>query len=413
MSENCVIRSLIRVVPLYCLSQIFKGTFSESFSHIISKEDFVEKYDKSPTLYKIALENALIQFCRNNKIAFAFCSFEINCVCNMICTSDNALSECILCSKKQHQSCLLNNTSLKRYYCTNCILDNLDLLQRTETILVAPIPIIYNSSQFEKIKESGTFYCSPLLSKFNCRLVIRCIGFNQDYTHHWPDEGRIFLNKSLIYNIPMKNELYKRNEKVFEVISGIKYSEKNEIYIEINNETKNSFTAGLFMVSEMNIQEIINNALRHRNDLISSFKLYLPEFEGTIYIINDEKAEPNQLKSSTEIKIHLTCPITSTRMKYPARGINCQKHIRSFDLLNFLEGNKLERKFKCPICNTKIIRFFIDSYLYEIINILNQSDLNCKKIKVQKNSDFKAKSNYYKYDNVNQKFQILIEEEVR
>ncbi len=71
-----------------------------------------------------------------------------------------------------------------------------------------------------------------------------------------------------------------------------------------------------------------------------------------------------------EYKLSLMCPVTKTKIKIPAKGLNCE-HLECFDLRPFLELFYLNSAApSCPICKKplpqKILR--IDSFVEGLLS---------------------------------------------
>ncbi|XP_025207295.1 E3 SUMO-protein ligase PIAS1-like [Melanaphis sacchari] len=72
--------------------------------------------------------------------------------------------------------------------------------------------------------------------------------------------------------------------------------------------------------------------------------------------------------SITSNHFSLLCPMSRTRMKIPAKSINCD-HIKCFDADTFIRMNEKKSTWLCPICNASCSynEIKIESYFMEIV----------------------------------------------
>uniref|UniRef100_A0A1A9ZTN8 SP-RING-type domain-containing protein n=1 Tax=Glossina pallidipes TaxID=7398 RepID=A0A1A9ZTN8_GLOPL len=86
---------------------------------------------------------------------------------------------------------------------------------------------------------------------------------------------------------------------------------------------------------------------------------------------NSMNADPNKC-----VKISLKCPIMKTRIRLPARGLECN-HIQCFDLEAYLMMNCERGTWRCPECNKPALTesLEIDQYYWAILNTLSTSDV--------------------------------------
>lgn len=64
----------------------------------------------------------------------------------------------------------------------------------------------------------------------------------------------------------------------------------------------------------------------------------------------------------------LLCPLNKTRMKIPAKSINCD-HIKCFDASTFIKLNELNSTWLCPICHVSCLynEIKIENYFLVIV----------------------------------------------
>lgn len=66
--------------------------------------------------------------------------------------------------------------------------------------------------------------------------------------------------------------------------------------------------------------------------------------------------------------LSLLCPVTLSRMKWPARGRDCM-HVACFDLHAFLSMNRSRPQWTCPVCNRPVfpVDVGIDLMVWDIL----------------------------------------------
>jgi len=91
--------------------------------------------------------------------------------------------------------------------------------------------------------------------------------------------------------------------------------------------------------------------------------------------------------STDSLKISLLCPLSRTRLVIPARSQTC-KHLKCFDLANFLSMNEKKPFWKCPLCNLPISynSLIIDRYFLKII----KESGSANEIEFNANGDWKT-----------------------
>lgn len=80
----------------------------------------------------------------------------------------------------------------------------------------------------------------------------------------------------------------------------------------------------------------------------------------------DESDDLVELITTVSVK----CPLTYTKMKYPARAVTCD-HLQCFDVLNYLQLQEQVPTWLCPICNCKIKSIediSISDYMLDIVH---------------------------------------------
>lgn len=102
---------------------------------------------------------------------------------------------------------------------------------------------------------------------------------------------------------------------------------------------------------------------------------------GILVSCNNQNADSSSSGSSANdsnkyVKISLICPILKSRIRLPARGLEC-KHVQCFDLEGYLIINSERGTWRCPECNKPVLTesLEIDQYYWAILNTLNKSDI--------------------------------------
>jgi len=86
-------------------------------------------------------------------------------------------------------------------------------------------------------------------------------------------------------------------------------------------------------------------------------------------------------------------PITTLRMKLPARGIDCI-HLKCFDAIQFLQMNELKQIWKCPLCKKKIKfeNIEVDEFFLNILQCPNLSE-ECEGVFLLKDGSWSERKN--------------------
>lgn len=102
---------------------------------------------------------------------------------------------------------------------------------------------------------------------------------------------------------------------------------------------------------------------------------------GILGSCNNQNSDSSSSVSSANdsnkyVKISLICPILKSRIRLPARGLEC-KHVQCFDLEGYLIMNSERGTWRCPECNKPALTesLEIDQYYWAILNTLNKSDI--------------------------------------
>ena len=70
-----------------------------------------------------------------------------------------------------------------------------------------------------------------------------------------------------------------------------------------------------------------------------------------------------------KVSHNLLCPITMKPIKVPARGDLC-KHLTCFELESYININTQHKRWKCPQCNRRALKLYIDSYSKVLLDLV-------------------------------------------
>lgn len=179
---------------------------------------------------------------------------------------------------------------------------------------------------------------------------------------------------------PFLNEIMMNGKKVTDNVRGIKNqngtakpadltqylldSGSNNIEI-VFAQTTSKYIASCFVVQikspEELLQEIIHKRPKIRTDLTLAF------------IKETLDAESDDDFVTTSMVLSLQCPISYTKMKYPARSADC-KHLQCFDALWYLHSQQQVPTWSCPICSRKVPyeNLKISEYVETIVKKTNE-----------------------------------------
>ncbi|XP_061398419.1 zinc finger MIZ domain-containing protein 2 [Musca vetustissima] len=107
---------------------------------------------------------------------------------------------------------------------------------------------------------------------------------------------------------------------------------------------------------------------------------------------NSESTASNMHDSNKCVKISLKCPILKSRIRLPARGLEC-KHIQCFDLEGYLMVNSERGTWRCPECSKPALTesLEIDQYYWAILNTLNTTEV--EDVVIDSSANWKALPN--------------------
>ncbi|CCE63296.1 hypothetical protein TPHA_0E02040 [Tetrapisispora phaffii CBS 4417] len=123
--------------------------------------------------------------------------------------------------------------------------------------------------------------------------------------------------------------------------------------------TANEYSVYCYIVENVTPEELLQNIIKNPKILRTATLQYIKK------TLNDEE-DDDLITTSTVMS--LQCPISYTRMKYPAKGINCQ-HLQCFDALWYFHSQKQLPTWQCPVCQLplKVGTMAICEFVEEIL----------------------------------------------
>ncbi|CCC67767.1 hypothetical protein NCAS_0A12090 [Naumovozyma castellii] len=194
---------------------------------------------------------------------------------------------------------------------------------------------------------------------------------------------------------PLRNEIRFNNIQVKDNVRGL----KNKIgtakpadltpYIKPVNQqnilqliyafTEQEYRMYCYIVELVDPEELLKQVL-HQPKILKQATLH--------YIANELNADEDADIITTSITMSLQCPISYTRMKYPAKSIMC-KHIQCFDALWFIHSQLQVPTWQCPICQVRIT--LKDLAISEFVdNILKTCDERVEQVELDRDGNWVA-----------------------
>ncbi|XP_016658589.1 E3 SUMO-protein ligase PIAS1-like [Acyrthosiphon pisum] len=142
----------------------------------------------------------------------------------------------------------------------------------------------------------------------------------------------------------------------------LKKKKQNTLKITWSNDP-HTYVAGVFLTEKLTSEDLLKEIK----------KRYLRRFDVTKKFIKNSLRNNDDM-SVDSITVTLKDPVSTQRMKVPARGKEC-KHLQCFDAKKFLQMNEQKQTWECPICKeqVKYENIEIDEFFYRI---LQSSKLN-------------------------------------
>ena len=172
------------------------------------------------------------------------------------------------------------------------------------------------------------------------------------------------------YELRMNQQVIRDNIKGLKNKRGTSKPANLTPYLDKNNGTNvmelyyagtlNEYLLYLYIVETISPELLLQQVLRHPKILRAATLHYLRKTQSE---------EANGGIETTATVMSLSCPISYTRMKYPAKSIRCQ-HLQCFDALWFLHSQLQIPTWQCPVCQVAITfdRLAICQYVDDILH---------------------------------------------
>eukprot|EP00003_Mantamonas_plastica_P029073 TRINITY_DN683_c0_g1_i13.p1 TRINITY_DN683_c0_g1~~TRINITY_DN683_c0_g1_i13.p1 ORF type:complete len:629 (-),score=169.83 TRINITY_DN683_c0_g1_i13:311-2167(-) len=174
----------------------------------------------------------------------------------------------------------------------------------------------------------------------------------------FPKDTSIYVNNKRI-------PLTKRHMPLTVIESGADISAGMlKIRIESFYECHCSYRFSVDELTKKELRSAVTQVVGARKNLEKARSTFISRFFGE----DDGADDEDGFMIDNDGSLSLLCPLTMTRMSTPVRGSACQ-HYACFDLVNYIQVNKLSRKFECPVCNKKTYtaNLQVDAFLEEIL----------------------------------------------
>jgi len=223
------------------------------------------------------------------------------------------------------------------YHCYSCKLRDLSPVD-------AVVDEIMPATKLNDLKFKRMFVV-PLSTRYDIeeakgklQIQIRCMKVGQKL-QGWPANCMILINDRVIFD---RSE-YEGEDYPLNVTSLLHIGEN---FIQIHCE-RQEHILGIYLVKRQDVTFLLSEALRKGNpsSLISW-----------------------RLQRERSIAIDLTCPITRSKVIWPARSEECT-HLECFDLKAFFQRllKHPEQGLQCPLCFMPVLKPQLDSCLLKLI----------------------------------------------
>lgn len=313
----------------------------------------------------------------------------MNCICNNNSVPNESIIQCMLCYEFQHINCVGQLPHMSKYLCPNCQFKHSDIFTKNLHPLILKSKIV--TSKTNDTKASFSFFITneqlQTFSKDNKSnnhfISIQCLLLNKDgFTLEWPLNSTLSINKKKVLNIP-KKKYFSQYEKKSIILSW--NEDHKEVAFDYNYYP---YDQNIIQVKEYlfdNINNILEIEINKRDneeliycitaDVIEVFNF--DEAIKEIRVVNDKKlmSEHYKLLNSIDIQTQMTKEkmtlidlyTKNKRISFAGRGLLC-KHLKVFDIKSFINANRKNRTYNCPICNMNSNIVYIDGFIQDIIN---------------------------------------------
>ncbi|CAB4251860.1 similar to Saccharomyces cerevisiae YDR409W SIZ1 SUMO/Smt3 ligase that promotes the attachment of sumo to proteins [Maudiozyma barnettii] len=192
---------------------------------------------------------------------------------------------------------------------------------------------------------------------------------------------------------PFLNEISMNGKKITDNVRGIKnkpgtakpadltnfISDNGSNVVEIlYAQTSKDFKATCYLVSEFSPEMLVQQQVLQRPKISRSVTLS--------FIKKTLSEESDDDFVTTSMILSLQCPISYTKMKYPAKSAKCD-HIQCFDALWYLHSQRQVPTWLCPICS-KVIHFEQLEISEYVEDIIRQSSDDVEQVQINTNGDW-------------------------
>jgi len=228
---------------------------------------------------------------------------------------------------------------------------------------------------FTKFYHSPIDYSYYVEKSFNCgakskiKIVLRLeqVGHTKTFGGRLPHNIQITVNNYKINNLPeliVPTESgatpWRLNTPIdITLLTNLNKYEPNIFHIQWSNDP-NTYVAGVYMAEQLTSEDLLVEL--KKRDLRSSD-------------LSKEFIKNNYDNSVSLCVVTLKDPITTQRMKLPAKGKDC-KHLQCFDARYFIQMNEKKETWACPICKKRVEfeNLEIDEFFLKILQSSNLSE---------------------------------------
>ncbi|XP_017135242.1 E3 SUMO-protein ligase PIAS1-like [Drosophila miranda] len=131
----------------------------------------------------------------------------------------------------------------------------------------------------------------------------------------------------------------------------------NEISVKWSSDDSRIFFISVLLVKKPSVNQLV--------DLIRNGRIMEAESVQKMFLVDDAV----RLTPNMPTMISLICPVGNKKIQVPCRGLNCS-HFLCFDAGAYLEMNKRQKTWECPVCHkgAPFEDLVIDGYFNHILN---------------------------------------------
>ena len=327
---------------------------------------------------------------------------SIKCPCRQSINTKNMMT-CATCKTQQHQDCMKDLSKMQNYQCPTCQLSESDFFIKPLFNILQPTLIKNEKSdakfsqtfqvelEFLKILEK-VYLISPQNMKY---VMIRCLRLEEEgYEHHWPFNCVINVNGTTLktLNLPkypprsksrvdypitfyfkpedinQTQNYHNLHKEYFFFLSrhlNLVPLKKNVIDLKIdyrkNDNDKYSYVISIDLVEVIKDKEEVINSIPVVSDIKVLKSILNPNLNQIVNPNSKQIDNMEEITSSEKVNL-IDCYTNSHKIRIPVRSINCS-HLKIFDLAFFLQINRKNKSYECPICKKKATRLYVDGFI--------------------------------------------------